>query len=205
MTKPASPDMIDRWRNKGLRQVTLPSLTRMKIRIPSGDMLVRSGAMPQDLRALAIQFATAGIELEKLDETAIDQFLKMKNVLIAWAVREIYTGEAEFTERLQDDDPDWQPISISADEIDDAELDGDDLGALAAIVMRQRTPNQVTAAVWQDEGKLDRRTLDNFLKDEAPTVGSFRGDRGGAGSADAGGEREPVGLPPESDGRARSG
>lgn len=204
MTKQPNADLIDRWRDAGLRQVTLPSLTRMKIRIPAADMLVRSGAMPQDLRDVAIKFATSGISLEELDPEQIDQFLQLKNVLIASAVRELYTGDADFTDRIPNDDPAWMPISIRAEDLDGSEIDGDDLGALAAIVMRQRTPNQVTAAVWQDEGKLDRRTAEDFDAAErarGETVTPFPRVPSDERGADAGADGEDVELPAESDGR----
>lgn len=204
--KPASRDAIDRWMNAGLRQVTLPTGTRMKLRIPAAEQLIRHNVMPQDLRELAVKFASTGLVIEELTPDDLEQFLKMKQVLVAWSIREIYAGDAPITEKVADDDPAWQPIEISADEIDAAEIDADDLGALTSIVLRQRTPNEVTAVVWADIGKLERGSLDEQLRsleaeDEGETVGRFRDVRADERGADARADGGDVGLPPESDGR----
>jgi hypothetical protein len=204
--RPAGQQALDQWMNRGLRQVTLPTGTRLQIRIPSADFLLRSGTMPQELRAMAVKFASTGISLEELDDAAIEQFLHMKNVLVAWSVRAIYTGDAELTDPVPNDDPGWQPITLTVGQIENAELDADDLGALASIAMRQQTPNQITAAVWRDLGLVSGETLDDAIarserEEDGPTVGEFRGVREHDGSADAGADGEDVGMPAESDGR----
>lgn len=188
-------DPVDLWLNAGLRYVELPTGTRALIRLPQADMIVRKGAMPSELRAMALKFATTGVALDALTPDDVDRFMAMKNVLIAYALRYLYVGDApDGIEPPHDDpsgDPAWTPVTLSAADIEEAEVDGDDLGALGAIVLRQQTPNQITAFSRRDRGLMKpaeaARVADGEGGETVAAYAEFRGDRRGARAGDDGG------------------
>lgn len=196
-TEPGKPDAIEKWITSGLRYVELPSGIAMRIRLPSAERMLRSNTMPADLREMAVKFASTGIALEALDAEALDNFLRMKQIMVADSIREIYGGDAETQEEREADRGGWEPVTITAADLEEFEIDPDDLSALSTICMRQATVNMITLASRRDRGLLDAKEAEAGIERErgetVPSWGEFRTDDGGAqsGSERAGVERAP--------------
>jgi hypothetical protein len=158
-----TPSAIDKWISGGLRYVELPSGTSMRVRIPSTERMLRAGTMPEGLREMALKFATTGIALDELDAAAAENFLRMKDHLVADSIREIYEGDDPDPEHATEG---WTPVKISATDLEEFEIDPDDLSALSAITLRQTTVNSVTAATRRDRGRITNAEAETIVADE---------------------------------------
>lgn len=184
-------DALQQWRAAALREVELPTGTRVQVRVPDAQALVRGNVIPGELREIALKFATSGIELEKLTEEQILGFIAFTHQLVARGLRGLWTGDG------------WQPLDLTAEALDALELPEEDLEALTHIVLRRTTVNQVTAASRADRGLISDDVAQQVAADEAgdtvPGWASFRGQSGGAGDGAGSGDVAPAAVPAAAD------
>ena len=124
---------------------------RALVRLPNVQELLLRDALPTDLRDLAMAYATKGIELASLSPDDLKKFIRFNRELIASSVR--YLAEPE-SGAWQPGDDGWEPITLTAADLMEHDIDPADLEALSAIAGRQKTPNEITALSRFDRGLI---------------------------------------------------
>jgi hypothetical protein len=201
------------WAEAGLHTVTLPTGTIVRVRLPSIEHLLRKKVFPHELEALAMRFTMEKVVYRDLDTEGREQFLAMKDRLIAYSLRQrLVSGSGE------DDDPanEWEDVDLTPFLLDlEQVIPAEDLDALGMIAIRYKPPAAVTA-----ESRMQRDMTDRLLRrqpgepaenrtpegESAPVAGDFRrvdNDAGGDAARADGGE---IRLPAEQrNGARRSG
>ena len=160
--------------------------------IPDVNTMIRAGKLPEELNAVAMKFATTGVDLGKLSSTEIVEFIRLTYALIADAIEYLAPSESEAWDAFVTSggspvDEGWQAVKLTGAELADMKVDQGDLEALGQIVGRTKTPNEVTAMSNFDRGLLTPEGMKAVLAaDVDESVSQYEPFRGGAGSADAG-------------------
>jgi len=171
---------LNAWAERGLRLVVLPTGTQVKVRLPPMDSLIRRGIIPPELRAMALKFATAGVDLEKLTDDELEQFLQFKNRLVAECVKYVANEPAG----TPPDQVTWEAVTLRAEDLEEFQLDDSDLTAINAVAMRQATPEAVSADALATLGLTQeaQAARDAVTPGQAvPDYAAFRGEPGGPG------------------------
>jgi hypothetical protein len=185
------------WGRSALRPVVLPSGMKALVKLPDPGELIRNDALPQDLRAMAAKYASTGVEISDLKGPEIMTFLNLTYELIARAVKYLATSDSAAWDAFLRDGGDpsaegWEPVTLAAAFFaGEADVDQADVEALAQIVGRSVTPNEVTNRSRQDLG-LNADPLD---PEDGGRVSDFAGFRGKPGGAERGADGEDVRSP----------
>lgn len=197
-------DVLAAWKAKAVRWVWLPSRTWTQLRIPSAMSLVNAGALPDDLIALALKFATGTMEIDAMDPEAIRAYERFRLRMLMAAVVAIDTAgvEEDPEHRGEPLNPRSMPVNFTEPEELYA-LPPEDQSALQALVDRRRTIEQVTVGTvalieLQHARPGDVPSPDTARRAEeaarAPTTASvagFRHEPGGDQPGADGGEVRP--------------
>jgi hypothetical protein len=174
------------------------------VKLPSPGELLNNEAMPQDLRSMAAKYSSGGIEVDKLDLDEVRQFLGLTYELIARAVKYLAMPDSEawdlfLTEGGDPSAEGWEPVTLTASFFSaEGDVDQADVDALAMIVGRQRTPNEVTVASKLDLGLMTPEEAHGLIAAEPPggrvsDFAPFRQEQGGAdGRPDGEDVRDPA-------------
>lgn len=190
------------WGASALRPVELPTGMKALVRLPDVNDLVLRDVFPADLRDLAFRYAQSGIEVEKLDTADLKRFITFTYELIARAIRYMAPADSDAWDafRSTGESPTaegWEPVSFSASELAEMDVDPEDLAVLGAIVGRQRTPNEVTAMSRFDRGIITSEALEQAVQAESGArVGDFATFRPRADVADGRADGEDVRAAP---------
>jgi hypothetical protein len=193
------------WSQSALRPVELPTGMKALVVLPDVNALLKHEKLPDELRAIAMQFATTGVDVGKLDGPAIVEFVRFSYELVADGLKWLAPPDSEAWDKFREtgDSPaveGWEPVRLTGHELQEMTVDQGDIAALVAIVGRQKTPNEVTIESRIDRGLMTRPKLE----DDGERVGDYATFRGGTPSADAGVHGEDLREPPVGTGR-RSG
>ena len=196
MTGPKN-GIVSRWGSTALRPVELPSGMKALIRLPDVNDLILRDAVPADLREVAMQYATTGIEVDKLDQDQLRQFVHFTYELVARSIRYMAAPDSPAWDafRVAGDPSDegWEAVALTARELQESDVDPADIEALGQIVGRQKTPNEVTALTRFDRGLMKGSALAEAIADESGSrVGDFAPFRPESGGADDGADGEDV-------------
>jgi hypothetical protein len=187
LTSAGADAVIAKWREKAIRWVLLPSRTWAQIRLPSAMSMVRNGQLPDALMAIALRFATEGIEIAKLTAEELRDFEDFRVRMMLGAVVGLDAAGADEDPDHPGEPKDPQPVAITLDVDDFYALPAADQAAIQQLVERSRTVEQVTAVTRRlrdlAEGKLVG-PLDTPPAEEA-TVESLASFRPGPASDDA--------------------
>jgi hypothetical protein len=181
-----SDELLRDWAAKAAHDVTLPSGSRVLVRLPGADELLRNDAMPTELRAMVLKFYTVGLETRNLDEEALARVQTLQLYLAATSVRAIRDEDADA----------WVPVSLDPAGLKALGLPEEDLTALEQIALRRKSPQQVTTQGRIDVGlhQVQRQLAEEAggtVNDWAP----FRhGQRGNPDGADGAAVREVAGA-----------
>lgn len=188
---PAGPkNALARWGRSALRPVVLPSGMKALVRLPDPGDLIRNEAFPQELRKMAGKFAVGGIEIAALKPDEVRTFLAMTYELVARSVKYLAPPESEawdrfLTEGTEPAEEGWEVVSLPAEFFsnEEAEVDPADVEALAQIVGRQATPNEITVRSKFDLGLIGAAAMMAQKAAEEPggRVSDFAGFRGEPG------------------------
>jgi hypothetical protein len=191
------------WGSSALRPVELPSGTRMLVKLPDVLDLLRHDRLPAELRELAFRYAQAGIEITSLSPEDLVQFVDFTYELTARLVKYIAPPDSQAWDafRLTGESPTaegWEPVSISAGELREMDIDQADLDALGRIAGRQATTNEITALSRFDRGLISADDMkERIAADPDGRVGDFAPFRGEPDGAAGGADREDVREAPE--------
>lgn len=180
---------LRRWQAKSTRAVWLPSGTWLQIKLPSALQMAAAGGLPDELRTVAIRFATVGIDLTALDQEGFDRFESFRRRLVASAILMIDTADAQPDPEhpLRPAGATWERLELAPDQL--YELPADDLTALNELVDRRKTVEQITGRTIILRGLADKLALPAAAKEGAGSgLAGFRGDGRGAGPGESGGE-----------------
>lgn len=187
------------WGSTALRPVELPSGLKVLLKLPDVNDLVLHDALPSDLRDLAMRYAQGGIEVEKLDAADLKRFIQFTYELIARSIRYMAAPDSAAWDafRRSGSEPSaegWEPVSLSASELLQMDVDPDDIAALGQIAGRQKTPNEVTALTRYDRGLVTQEAAAAMLAGDPPgeKVGDYATFRDGSLGADSGPDSEDV-------------
>lgn len=188
------------WGQSALTPVELPSGLKALVVLPDVNTLVRTGKMPEELSAVAMKFATTGIDIRTLEGPQIVEFIRLTYVLIADAIEYMAPADSKAWDafRASGESPTaegWEVVSITGSELAEMRVNQADLEALGSIVGRTKTPNEVTAVSRYDRGLLTTEgALAAIREGGGGKVGDFAEFRGEPGSADARHDGEDVQL-----------
>ena len=191
--------ILSAWGSTALRPVELPSGLKVLLKLPDVNDLVLRDALPADLRDLAMRYAQGGIEITKLDSNDLKRFIQFTYELISRSIRYMAAPDSPAWDdfRRTGSDPSvegWQPVTLTAGELSEMDVDPDDVAALGQIAGRQKTPNEITAMSRFDRGLLSADQVAAAAGSEAPgqKVGDYATFRDEPGSADSGPDGEDV-------------
>jgi hypothetical protein len=179
---------IGAWQARGLRDVLLPSGTRVQVLLPDAAALARDSRVPAQLRGLALKFAVATVDPATMDEEGLAQVLELQGLLVSRTIRGVWDEEAEA----------FVPVQLTPAELDGLELPDVDSMALVNIATRRLTPNQVTAQSQRDLGLLSPAEAKQVIDEEAGgTVEAYAPFHSVEGGADPRPNGAAVGVAPE--------
>lgn len=183
---------LQRWAARTEREVTLPSGQRAKIVIPAPEALLRNDAMPQDLRAMVLQFTTGAVNPNELDADGMATFLRMQQELASLTLRRLWVEDEDDASTGK-----WVDARYSVDQLQALDLPQDDMTSLENLALRRVTPAQLTAASLAELGMLDVAMAAQVQRQEAAgtigAYGTFRDEPRGAGAgANGAAVREPA-------------
>lgn len=198
----SNPSALQRWLGGGLKTVMLPTGTIFAYSIPPVEDLVARGLIPEHLRKVALQFAASAVDPLTMDTDSLSELLQFMRALIAQSLRYLWTGEQEPIEAWEQFAPGdkWEPVTLTAADLQEAALDADDYAALFNLVGREATGVQITAQSLAEHGLLDRAEADQIISASrtatVPGWSSFRSERrrASAGAAGAAVGRKAVGA-----------
>ena len=179
--------VLERWASRTDQEVTLPTGTKARVRLPSPEALARNDQLPQELRAMALRFAVGGVRTTGLTTEERLEYVGLQDELTARTLTGLWDEDGEA----------WVAVQLSVEELRELGLPEQDLTALQAIATRQMTPAQVTAVSLEGLGLLTATQAAAVLQKEAgDTVDGwtrFRGQQGGPGAGtDSAAVREPA-------------
>jgi hypothetical protein len=181
--------VIDAWAKGGLVEVILPSGLKIKGKLPLlQDMAVNGLA---DGTLISSVVALGDREASTYDEEERNTWVKWQRVQAAAYIREAFnpdTGE-------------WEPAMVTPEML--AGSPPEDIDALEDIVLRRRTPGQVTAMSRFMADEISEPELKTILREEATgsvtAWSTFRQKPGspaaGEGSQDVGDQAKPTPRP----------
>lgn len=168
-------------------EVLLPTGLRIRGVRPTAQELVRRGLWPHDLRTQL--FLGGSVTTPDDDAETQKRYVESQHITIAAYIR-------------YEQDPDtsqWERVEYTPAEVHD--FDPMDVDALEDLVLRRRTPAQVSAQTRALRGEIDADELSAILEKEAaatvPGWAEFRRDDDSvtAGSDSGDVEADPVGVP----------
>jgi hypothetical protein len=170
------------WAARAVHETLLPSGQWIRFRIPPADLLLRRGALPEDLLPIAQRFVGTGVEPQKLMPEEVADFISIARHLSAWSVVAV-----------MDDAGAYQPVDMTADEVQ--VLSVDDQTALRSLALRQDTPAALTARVRRALGQLSAAAAARIEEEEAGATvtgyADFRGQRPGPAVGTDGADLRP--------------
>lgn len=179
------------------QETTLPSGLKIRGVQPTAQEMIRRGIWPKDLR---VQLFLGGATASEEDEDALKRlYVESQHVTIAAYVRQEWDV----------DNDRWEPVEYTPAEVHD--FAPEDLDALEDIVLRRKTPAQVTAETLERAGTLEPELAAKIVEGEAAATvtgwAEFRGDeRSVTPSEDSGDvEDEAVGTAASGGRRGRAG
>lgn len=173
------------------------------VKLPDVIELLRHDRLPADLRELAFSYAQGGIEVTQLQPEDLVKFVDFTAELTARLVKYLAPPDSpawdEFrTTGASPEAEGWQPVSLTAAEIREMDIDPADIEALSSIAGRQKTPNEVTALSRFDRGLLDAGALQGAIAaDPDGRVGDFEPFRDGPAGDEPSPDGEGVREAPE--------
>jgi len=189
------------WGVSALRAVELPSGMRALIVLPNTVDLIAKKKLPEDLREIAMKYATAGIEVSSLDEKGQGDFLRLTYELVAAMVKYLAVPGSTAWEQFKEIggkpiDEGWEPVTLTPELLrDESSVDQADVEKLVLIAGRQLTPNQVTLQSRVDHGVITLADVEQGAIDtaqEGETVRDLAEFRRLAGFAAGGADGEDV-------------
>lgn len=199
----ADDPILAAWERSASELVMLPGGMEVRVELPLVMEMVRSGALPSGLRALALKFASdVGVEPDELGGEDAAHWDELVGLLVARSVKAVRPVKAEGPPDEQCSCGGWHtdepPVPYRLDpEILTAEpprLPRVDVVALQDMVLRVRTPKQVDAISRVAHGQMDPGTAADIVRAERGATlegwSSFRALR--AGTA-AGAQRQDLG------------
>lgn len=167
----------DRLVSAGYREVLLPSGVRIRGVMPEARELVRRGLIRADLAAavlVAERKSDAGEPLSREDQVAT---IEAQRVEAASFVRQGWNDQTGA----------WEPLLLTAEDLNDGGMDPRDVDALEDIVLYRRTPEQITASTLEAQGAITEAERELAEREGAgDTVDGWAGFRDERGGADAG-------------------
>lgn len=179
-SEPSRPDnpALAAWADAGLRAVTLPSGTEVRIRLVPIEQLVKRGLIPSELTKIAMSAAMGGFSTAELTEDEFRNFMKLVDELVCRMLRDLRTG----TEA--DGSPTWTPITLTPAMLDEFELPGDDLDQLGLIAIRRTSAELVTLESKINRGIMPAEEAEGARKEAetaSDSTGSFSRFHSGPG------------------------
>jgi hypothetical protein len=194
-----SPSVLDEWEAESqarglsgalLAEVELPSGRRIRGRLPDAAQLLSRGLLPPELRPIALQIETnLGAAAAIGDTNRAEELRRYQKIAIVDFIEEIWSEARQ----------NWEPAEgLTVERLD--RLDRRDIELLGDVVLRVRTPAQVTALSRWNRGQIDQAQYDRIIEKEAPATVlgwlDFRLRRGrDAGSPDGQGMGQPPKRP----------
>lgn len=186
--------VVEQWAHGGLVECDLPSGLRVRGKLASVQDLILARIVPQELLAKAM--ALQGKAVEEFDEGERVTWIEWQRVQAAAFVREAWNADTEA----------WEPAVVTPTMLANG-VPPEDVDALEDIVLRRRTPAQVTAGTRFLAGEIDEAELRRVMQEEAGgTVNAwsaFRRDAGGAAVRPDGPDVERPSVEPPRDQRPR--
>lgn len=182
------------WGRSALRPVVLPTGIKALVKLPDAGELIRNDSMPQELRAMAARYSASGIEVSKLEGSEIATFLDLTYELIARAVKYLALADSPAWDEFlrsggSPTEEGWEPVTLDASFFKgEGDVDQADVEALAQIIGRSSTPNEITLRSQRDLG-IGVASLD---PNEGGRVSDFAGFRQEPGSVERGDDGEDV-------------
>jgi hypothetical protein len=188
------------WSKAAEQSVMLPSGLWARVRVPSAELLIRSGRVPDNLRKIALAFATTGVKIEDLDPEEGAHFLQFLYVLAAESLR----GLAPKGSDPNDADA-FALVRVTGAELRESEVPVEDVYALVSIANRTKSPGDVTTASMIANGLADAAVAAaQNLKGGKPTLpdyADFRRVADGASDRDDSATVRPAAIDPHRDRR----
>jgi hypothetical protein len=183
----------ERWAAAGITAFRLPSGFIVSGVWPSFTELTSRGVLPWPLRRAVLEHT--GAKLDELTEEQIQQNIEQRLRVAASFVRQL----------LDDETGEWEPMTLTYDELSDGSLPGDDVEALDTFVAMGGLIGP-EAAAWalhlESEIALGLRDRDDISPaPEESGVASLTDFREERGSEDAGRDGEGVEPAPVADAR----
>lgn len=187
-------EVLRRWLGGGLKTCMLPTGVIFAFRLPDVEDMLAKGLIPDDLRKEALKFGASAINPETMDVEGLERLLRFMRVLVSQSLRYIWDGPVDPIEAWAEYAPDaaeWQPVTLTAADLEEAAIDADDYAALQGIVSRQFTARQITAQSLGEHKFIPQEQADQIIAEEqsrtVPGWASFRGERRRAPAGAAGG------------------
>jgi hypothetical protein len=154
---------VDRhqFANAGLREVALPSGALVRGVLPTVEALYLRDLVPAELIGVVTKFAMPGFSSDDLPEEERPLWFRFTRLQVAAFLREI-----------RDADGNWQPLNVSID--DTFTMDQRDVDELEYIVLRYKTPRQVSAFWQAQRGEITKEEANAIIEAEmADTIGGW--------------------------------
>lgn len=174
--KLTGPEVLALWQKAGQHTVMLPTGLWAKVRIPNAELLIRTGRVPDQLRAIAIRFATQGISAAGVAPTEAQDFLNFVYVLVADSLLALAPAGSD-----PDDEAAFTRVRVTFSELREMEIPQEDLAAIVRIANRSETPESVTVTSMIGRGMHDSAKAMRMTKAEAAkpaTIADYAGFRG---------------------------
>lgn len=154
-------DLREQLVKAGLREVNLPSGLTVRGVLPTVEALYLRDLVPAELVGVVTKFAMPGFNMDDLPDEERPLWFRFIRLQVAAFIRE-----------MRDPDGAWQPVTISID--DTLTMDQRDVDELEYIVLRIKTPRQVSA-FWQGErGEITKEEANAIVQAEmAETIGGW--------------------------------
>lgn len=147
-------DARDRLVSAGLATVILPSGVAVRGRLPTTEDLYVRDLVPEDLLSIVGRFAM-GATLKDIPEPDRPLWYRYLRLLVAAFIRAV-----------RDEQGEWVPVSIRLE--DTFTMDERDVDELEYIVLRLKTPDQVSALWRAEHGELTKEEALAIISAEAP-------------------------------------
>lgn len=174
--KLTGPEVLALWQKAGQHTVMLPSGLWAKVRIPNAELLIRTGRVPEQLRAIAIRFATSGISVANVAPAEAQDFLNFVYVLVGESLLALAPKGSD-----PDDEAAFTRVRLSGSELREMEIPQEDLAAIVRIANRSESPAGVTTTSMIENGMGDAARAMRMTKAEAAkpaTIAEYAGFRG---------------------------
>lgn len=188
----------ERWLGAGYEEVTLPSGFKVRGVRPTTRDLLLANVLPTDLSSLVMSAEAKKNAGRQLTSEELGATVAAQRIEAAAFVRDAWDDEASA----------WEPVTLTAADLNGSGMDPRDVDALEDIVLYRRTPAQITASTLAaraeispaDAAAIDREEAGDTVDGQA----GFRHDGGGDDAGqDSGTLRDPAVRPPRAPARSR--